>query len=98
MRDRAFDRFDDVGEADLGAAGRAQSRRPRRARSRAGRQAASRPISFWAVGSGTPVSLDSSVALRRAPVRPAGGRGHHHDRIIGKVAQAHVNSELSSPI
>ena len=28
---------------------------------------ASWPISFWAVGSGTPVSLESSVALRRAP-------------------------------
>jgi len=29
---------------------------------------------------------------------PASGGGHQHDRIIGKMAQAHVNSELSSPI
>ena len=39
--------------------------------------------------------------LGRAEARargPAGGSGHQDDRIIGKVAQAHFNSELSSRI
>jgi hypothetical protein len=66
-RDRPFDRLDDVGEADL-------ARRPRQREAAAGAanageqaRAASWPISFCAVGSGTPVSRRSSVALRRAP-------------------------------
>ena len=68
MRDRPFDRLDDVGEADL-------ARRPRKREAAAGAAhaasagptPASWPMSFCAVGSGTPVSADSSVALSRAP-------------------------------
>ena len=67
MRDRPFDRLDDVGEADL-AAGRASAKPPPAPRTLVSRpDAASWPISFCAVGSGTPVSAESSVALSRAP-------------------------------
>ena len=65
--DRAFDRLDDVGEADLSR--RPREREPAARAADAGEEAsiASWPMSFWAVGSGTPVSAESSVALRRAP-------------------------------
>ena len=52
-RDRAFDRLDDVGEADFGcAASQAQSRRWRRARSSAGRRRRAGPSAsaWWEAG------------------------------------------------
>jgi hypothetical protein len=71
QRDRPFDRLDDVGEADLGR--RPRQREAAAGAARAGQQAgaASWPISFCAVGSGTPVSCGK---LGRADSRaPAGG-------------------------
>ena len=90
-RDRAFDRLDDVGEADLASpAGRARSRRRRRAP--ISRPARGEPAHQFLRGRQRHAGLLGELgrADRRAPAVAAGGGGHHHDRIIGKVGQAHV--------
>ena len=91
MRDRPFDRLDDVGEADRRRpAARARSRRRRRARWSAGREPRAGPSASARSAAARRSRSTSSVALRRAPAGAAGGGGHQHDRIIGKVGQAHV--------
>ena len=89
-RDRALDRFDDVGEADL----------VHRAAQGIAPAGAARPDQqpglaeslhqFLRGGEGDPGLV---AELGRAETRiatAARGGGHHHDRIIGKVGKAHV--------
>ena len=88
--DRALDRFDDVGEADL-VHRAAQGIAPAGA-ARADQQ----PVSgeslhqFLRGGEGD-TGLVAELGRAEAHVAiTARGGGHHHDRIIGKVGKAHV--------
>ncbi len=89
-RDRAFDRFDDVGEADL--VRRPGEREAAARAARAGQQAAGGELAHQFLRGG---QRDAGVAgkLGRAEARArgaAGGGGHQNDRIIGEVAEAHI--------
>ena len=90
MRDRAFDRLDDVGEADL--ARRPGQREAAARAAHAGQQARSGELAHQLLrGRQRHAGLGRKLGRAEPRARgPAGGGGHQHDRIIGEVGQAHV--------
>ena len=95
-RDRAFDRLDDIGEADLRApALPARSRRPRHERWSAARSGklAHQLLRRRKRNARLGRKLGRAEARARGP---AGGGGHQNDRIIGKMAQAHVYQQFGA--
>ena len=88
--DRSFDRFDDVSETDFrrGPSERETAAGPTRAAEQA--MAGKLPHQLLSGGEGH-AGFAGKFGRAEASTRgTAGGSGHQHDRIIGKVAKAHV--------
>jgi hypothetical protein len=89
-RDRSFDGFDDVGQTDLGRG--ASEREATAGAAHAAEQAMTGELSHQLLRGGEgDAGFGGKFGRAKARARgTAGGCGHQHDRIIGKVTQAHV--------